>query len=99
MSNYVLAFRGRSDRTAGADEVAEWGNWFGELGGTVVDFGSRVGRVTALGDCGAANGGDVLTGYVVIAADDLESAVSLAKGCPALVHGGGVEVGEHIQPS
>jgi len=29
----------------------------------------------------------------VVSADDLESAVTLAKGCPALRVGGGVEVG------
>jgi hypothetical protein len=27
-------------------------------------------------------------------ADDLEAAVTLAKGCPALAAGGGVEIGE-----
>jgi len=34
-----------------------------------------------------------LSGYSVVSADDLESAVTLAKGCPALRVGGGVEVG------
>jgi hypothetical protein len=94
MSNYVLSFRGQSDRPAGADEEAAWGQWFQELGGAVVDFGNRIGRTTALGSAGSD--GNVLTGYVVIAADDFESAVALAKGCPGLAHGGGVEVGEPV---
>lgn len=97
MSNYVLAFHGHNDHSAGAEEEAAWGRWFQELGGAVVDFGNRVGRATALGAAGA-NGADgtVLTGYVVIAAEDFESAVALAKGCPGLLHGGGVEIGETV---
>ncbi len=101
MPSYVLAFRGRSDRTAGAGEEAAWGQWFQEIGGIVVDFGHRVGRVSALGSSGTDTGAgrDVLTGYVVITADNLEAAVAVAKGCPGLQHGGGVEVGETVAMS
>jgi hypothetical protein len=94
MSTFVLSFRGRSDRTASPDEEAAWGQWFQEIGGSVADFGHRVGRVTALGSTGT--GSEVLTGYVLVNADDLEGAVALAKGCPGLQHEGGVEVGETI---
>jgi hypothetical protein len=94
MSSYVLSFRGRSDRAITADEEAAWGQWFQEIGGSVADFGHRVGRVTALGSTGA--GSDVLTGYVLINAADLEAAATIAKGCPGLQQGGGVEVGETI---
>ena len=98
MSKYVLAFRGPSDRKATAEQEAAWGNWFQELGSTVVDFGSRVGQVSALGEvgAGAGNGRNVLTGYVLIEAKDLEAAVAVAKGCPGLSYGGGVEVGETV---
>ena len=101
MSNYVLTFRGRADRTPDADEEAAWGQWFQELGSTVCDFGHRVGRVSALGSSGreTGTGRDVLTGYVVITANDLEAAVAVAKGCPGLAHGGGVEVGETVDVS
>lgn len=101
MSNYVLSFRGQSDRQADADEVAAWGTWFQQLGGTVADFGHRVGRVSALGSGAAGNGAgqDVLTGYVVISADDLDAAVAVAEGCPGLRSGGRVEVGETVPMS
>ena len=73
MSTFVLSFRGRSDRTASAEEEAAWGQWFQEIGGSVADFGHRVGRVTALGSAASSGtGSDVLTGYVLINADDLE---------------------------
>jgi hypothetical protein len=94
MSNYVLSFRSQSERAASAEEEAAWGQWFQELGGTVVDFGNRVGRTTTLGSGPAS--GTVLSGYVVIAADDFEAAVALAKGCPGLLHDGGVEIGEIV---
>jgi hypothetical protein len=94
MGNYVLSFRGKTDRKVGADEEAAWGQWFQEIGSSVVDFGHRVGRVSALG--ADRNPADSLTGYVVVSASDLEDAVGLAKGCPGLTHGGGVEVGEAI---
>jgi hypothetical protein len=38
----------------------------------------------------------VLTGYIVINADDLGAAVQLASGCPGLAHDVSVEVAEVI---
>lgn len=32
-------------------------------------------------------------GYVVVTADDLGAALAVAKGCPAIALGGGIEVG------
>ncbi len=98
MANYVLSFRGRSDRMADAEEEKAWGQWFEQIGGSVVDFGNRVGQVRSLGGSrsGTGAGQDVLTGYVVISANDLEAAVAVAKGCPGLQSGGGVEVGETV---
>lgn len=97
MSNYVLSFRGRSDRTADPQEEAAWGEWFGEIGASIVDPGNRVGRATALGETGLA--GTVLTGYTLIQADSYDAALALAQGCPGLAHGGAVEVGETIPAS
>jgi hypothetical protein len=100
MSNYVLSFRGAPDRTVSAGEEAAWGQWFQEIGGSVADFGHRVGRVSSLGSGGTDRSSQsVLTGYVVITAEDLETAVAVAKGCPGLQHGGSVEVGETVDMS
>jgi hypothetical protein len=43
---------------------------------------------------GACDESTHLGGYSFVTADDLESAVALAKGAPVLAAGGGVEVGE-----
>lgn len=96
MSNYVLSFRGQSDRKVGADEEAAWGQWFQEISSSIVDFGSRVGEVRVLGAAAKAKG-EQLTGYVVITAPSLEGAAALAKGCPGLANDGSVEVGETVE--
>ena len=98
MCTYVLAFRGQPDRQApeGADD--KWRAWFGELGSALVDPGSRVGPVATLT---AAEPGDpataVLTGYLTVSADDLESATRLAGGCPGLEHDLSVEIAEVLE--
>jgi hypothetical protein len=97
MSSYVLAFRGRPDRTPQPGEDEAWGAWFDRLGPTIADFGNRVGtsRTLSAGQ-GDDSDGRVLTGYIVINADDLGAAVQLASGCPGLAHDVSVEVAEVI---
>ncbi len=92
MSQFVLSFRVPADVTAGPGVEAQWGQWFGSLGTTIVDFGNRVGESKALGLKGAG----VLGGYAVIEASDLAAAVKVAEGCPGLQYGGGVEVGSVV---
>jgi hypothetical protein len=93
MSSYIFSFRGDKDRKLSADEEAAWGQWFGEIGASITDFGSRVGETSVVGSGRSAN---VLTGYTVVTADDLAAATALAEGCPATRQGGAVEVGELI---
>ncbi|MDQ6776403.1 MAG: hypothetical protein M3071_09350 [Actinomycetota bacterium] len=93
MSSYVLSFRGQTGRASDPEQEAAWGQWFEELGASIVDFGNRVGRATTLGETAA---GTVLTGYMLIKAESYDAAVALAKGCPGLARGGAVEVGETV---
>ena len=72
------------------DAVAAWTGWFDEMGSSVTDRGNPVFESASLGDCGE---GTTLGGYSMITADDLDTALALAKGCPALREGGGLEVG------
>jgi hypothetical protein len=97
MPKYVFAFRNDPNRAATAGEEEAWTAWFGELGGAVADFGNRVSRASMVGVSGAGTDADALSGYVVVTADTLDSAVALAKGCPGLQVGGRVEVGEILQ--
>jgi hypothetical protein len=100
MANYLLAYTGGG--MAQTDEAREaamaaWGAWFGQLGPAIVDAGNPFGPSASVGPGGAdgaANTG--LTGYSVIAADSLDAAAELAKGCPVFANGGKVDVYETI---
>lgn len=99
MANYLLAYSGGSVPETDAEREAvmtAWTTWLGNLGPAVVDPGNPFGpskSVTAGGAVGdAAPSG--LTGYSVIAADGIDAAAELAKGCPVLTNGGAVEVYE-----
>ena len=97
MANYVLAFRGRPDRTAPDGAAEAWGAWFGSLGPALADPGHRVQSVRTLPGSGPGNGdGSTLTGYIMITAQDDEAAAALAAGCPGLQTGLSVEVGHAV---
>jgi hypothetical protein len=91
MAKYVFSYRVPSDYAPTAGTSAEWQAWLGGLGSALVDVGHAVTGYASLGDVGGS--ASRFVGYSVVSADDLESAVTLAKDCPALRAGGGVEVG------
>jgi len=91
MANYVFSYRVPSDYAPHAETAAEWRAWFGELGSALVDFGNAVNDYASLGEVGGS--GSRMVGYSVVCAQDMDSALALAKDCPALRVGGGLEVG------
>lgn len=90
MAEYVLVFR-QATRGSAPDVEQAWGEWFGRIGGQVLDWGHRVGQAQILGEPPTAS--DELGGYIVVTADNLPAAVHIAEGCPGLRFGGRVEVG------
>jgi hypothetical protein len=102
MANYMFAYSGGNG--VGADEadrdalMAKWGQWFGELGSAVVDGGAPTGPAKTVGTGGDVSDGGSrgLTGYSIVAADSLDAAAELAKGCPVLETGGAVDVYEAL---
>jgi hypothetical protein len=91
MATFVFSYRMPAGFVPGRPEaVAAWTAWFEEMGASVADTGQPVLESVALGDCGR---GTRLGGYSLITADDLDTALALAKGCPSLPQGGGIEVG------
>jgi hypothetical protein len=91
MPEFVLTYRTLPDYVGSPDALAAWDEWFDSLGGNLIDRGNPVFVRKTLGNYDAET---TLGGYSLIKADDLKAAVVLAKGCPALNEGGGVEVGE-----
>jgi hypothetical protein len=92
MATFLFCYRTPKGYIAGRDEAMEaWSAWFDAMGDSVRDRGNPLGGSATVGDLDAA--GSKLGGYSLIAADSLDEAVALAKGCPVLAEGGGVEVG------
>jgi hypothetical protein len=104
MANYVFAYSGgngvAADEAERNAQMAKWGQWFEELGSAVVDGGAATGTAKTVGPGGSGSvsdgGSRGLTGYSIVSADSLDSAVELAKGCPVLEVGGAVDVYEAI---
>jgi hypothetical protein len=91
MSKYLFTFRSPDDYVPGSDTFEEWSRWQLELGARLMDRGNPAFAAAAVG-AGAAS--TTLGGYSVVRATSLDAALALARGCPFLRHGGGVEVGE-----
>ncbi|MGI9624415.1 MAG: hypothetical protein ACR2PK_16400 [Acidimicrobiales bacterium] len=101
MSKYVLTYHGGAGmpetETEINDMMAAWGAWFGEMGEALVDGGNPFGQARSIaGDGSVSDDGQGLTGFSVIAARDIDSAVAIAKGCPILAGGGTVAVNEAL---
>src|SRR5204862_6794870 len=91
MANYVCSFRVPSDYKPNAGPPAEWQAWFGGLGSALVDVGNAVTDYASLGEVGGS--GSRMVGYSMVSAEDMDSAVALAKDCPVMRAGGGREGG------
>ena len=91
MAKYVFSYRVPSDYRPNAETAAEWQAWFGGMGPALVDLGHAVTDYASLGEVGGS--GSRMIGYSVVSAEDMDSALALAKDCPALRAGGAVEVG------
>ena len=91
MTKYVFSFRVPAGYRPDAGTAAEWRDWFRELGPALVDVGNAVTEHASVGEIG---GNECrMVAYSVVSAEDLDAALALAKACPVMRVGGGVEVG------
>jgi hypothetical protein len=105
MSEFTFLYRG-AERSASPEEIQQtmqkWFAWFKELdaNGHLKDRGhplERAGMVVkgnrkVVTDGPYAEAKDLVGGFSLIEAKDLEQAVEISKGCPILEAGGSVEV-------
>jgi len=92
MPDFVFAYRNPTGYTPTQETRAAWAAWFDGMGPQLAALGQPAVARAALGNCSPDR--TELGGYSVIHADDLESAVAIAQGCPHLARGGGIEVGQ-----
>ena len=91
MTTFLLSYRSPTSSTPGDPEaIAAWRAFFKGLGDSLEDTGNPIFARTTLGNCDPET--TVLGGYSFISAEDLDAAIQLAKGCPAVVNAGGVEI-------
>ena len=91
MAEFVFTYRMPQDYVPGSTETRKaWQSWFDGIGRNLIDKGKPVIASAAVGTCD----GDVrLGGFSVIEAADMDTALEIARACPSIGAGGGVEVG------
>jgi hypothetical protein len=69
--------------------MADWMKWFGSLGKALVDGGAPTKPEKIVNANGVKSvGGNPVTGYSILQADNLEAAIAMAKTCPIMGAGG-----------
>ncbi len=100
MPKYVLAYHGGGAAESEAEQakvMAAWEAWMGTLGDALLDPGNPIGHAKTIASDGSVTvggGANPLTGYSLLSANDIDHAVTLAKGCPIFESGGSIEVAE-----
>jgi hypothetical protein len=112
MNEFVFLYRGgMSDGTQPSPkemeaQMKQWQAWAGKMAeeGQLKDFGApleRTGKLVAKGgvitDGPFSEGKEVIGGYSIVKAKDINDAAKIAKGCPIFNTGGYVEV-RPVQP-
>ena len=103
MTTYLVTYHGGEmpqTEEGRQQAVADFGAWVGKAGDALTDPGAPLGAAMTVsaGDVhpGAADG--PATGYSVLRADDMESAVSLVRDHPFVGRGGSLTVAEAVSP-
>jgi hypothetical protein len=101
MANFLLTYHGEGGMPQGEAEqaavVEAWNAWFARLGDALVDPGNPTGGSKAIAPDGSVmDATSAPTGYTILAADTLDAAVDLARGCPVLGAGLAVVVSETV---
>jgi len=105
MTSFLLLIHGREARDLSPQQLgahlAEWNTWIDGLRscGRLKDAaplveGVRAVRAGAVTDGPFAETKDIVSGYLLLRAEDLTQVTTIARGCPALGLGGWVEVRE-----
>lgn len=102
MPKYIFAYHGGSAPESpeeGAKVMEQWMSWLGGMGDDALDMGNPAGPSRTVSADGVADdgGSNPISGYSLVNAPDMDTAVEMAKGCPALNSGGTVEVAEAME--
>jgi hypothetical protein len=98
MPKYLIAYYGNPKFETpqhGKAYMTKWRAWMSGLGEALIDPGAPLNKGKRLSSRGDVSdpGSEFLSGFSILAADDLDGALRLTHGCPHLDHGA-VEVAE-----
>ena len=103
MAKFVLVYTGGGMPETEEEQaavMAAWGAWYEGLGAAVVDpgnpFSPAVQNITSDGAVSGGAFGTTASGYSVLEADSMDSAVGMAKKCPMLAGNGQISVYEAL---
>ena len=99
MQRYVIAYFGGNRKMSpeeGQKHFSKYMGWLSSLGDAAVSPANPLQDTRTIGPDGTEKKGSTssMSGYTVIRADSLESAIATAKACPFLEIGGSLEVSE-----
>lgn len=99
MANYLITYIGGNPpatREEGMAHMGKFREWLGSLGDAVISPANPLSKTHTVGPDGSVTegGSSGMSGYTTVAADSIEAAVAIAKGCPFLDIGGKLEVSE-----
>jgi hypothetical protein len=110
MTDFLYVYRGYNADTSATDRqqtMQQWMAWMKDLGekGYLKTVGSPLektgklvsGKNKVVSDGPFAETKDLISGYTIVQAKDIDEAVAASLGCPIFLVGGGVEVRPILQ--
>ena len=99
MPQYAIVYLGGNQPSTpeeGKQHFAKYMSWLSSLGNSAVSPANPLKNTTTVNPDGSVTAGSktTMSGYTVIEADSMETALSVAKDCPFLEIGGSLEVSE-----
>ena len=108
MEKFMLLFRGGENHAynaeqsqAAADNMQAWVKWMGDLGQKGILVGAEpllptgkqvIGKNKMITDGPYVEAKEMVGGYLIVNAKDIDDAVEISKGCPIFSENGKVEV-------
>ena len=102
MSQYVIVYLGGDQPSSpeeGKQHMSKYMDWLASLGDSAVSPANPFKNTSTVNSDGTVTSGSTtsMSGYTIIEADSMETALEIAKACPFLDIGGSLEVSELMQ--
>lgn len=102
MSRYVMVYLGGNQPATpeeGKQHFSKYMDWLSSLGEAAVSPANPLKDTCTVNSDGTVSTGgtSTMSGYTIVDADSIESALSMAKACPFLDIGGSLEVSELVE--